>query len=511
MTTSNQNYDLGGFNMVVSIRQAVLNSQFSVLHRRLPRSTKEINISDGKYGLKAKLLPHKIQLLAEPEQKQQKACIGVNFKVDVFVGEDHTYENITPPNWEILYLSKLVQQEIQNDDWTPESCHLEDQVKAHIKELSKWEELQIIKIYFTFTKDRLSELADLSMSSLPGNMTPRDKNILLKLLDTYYKSTNLMEVQNILSLSPQVPQNYHYSNPEHIFWGSKLHHSLTYNKEQPQDSLLNFMAMSLHQPPPPEDALRDDNDPRGKLYYTPNFNGSDHPNDAGGILRYSQSHFIMKGFIDSLNYLTRLQHGNHPTEWEFKQTAPGKWGTSFHTEVRKGTLQSGPLYSFSTVNAYTFEVSDFSHPEHGHCVKVVMNASIIRHASVRNIRAQSNMRAKLVLYLTIDDGRHFLFHDDPEFSRNTHVLPKISNQKDYQAYIRYADREKTSENENFGQISRFFLLYHGSERTIFNPKHWRNQATPVFFPTSNDFRLSVPSMMYYRSFNNLRTYFNYNS
>ncbi|MEP0265339.1 hypothetical protein [Dokdonia sp.] len=513
MTTSNQNYDLGGFNMVVSIRQAVLNSQFAVLNRRLPRHIRNINVSDGTCKLKATLLPHKIQLLAEPGQKQQRAFIGVNFKIDVFVGEDHTYEeNIIPPNWEILYLSTLVQQEIQNEDWTPKSCHLENQVKTHIKELKKWEELQIIKIYFTFTKDRLSELADLSMSSLPGNMTPRDKRILLKLLDTYYKTTNLMEVQNILSLSPQVPQNYHYSNPEHIFWGSKLHHSLTYNKEQPQDSLLNFMAMSLHQPSPPEEALQDDNDPRGKLYYTPNFNGREHPNDAGGILRYSQSHFILKGFIDSLNYLTRLQHGNHPTKWEFKQTACGKWGTSFHTEVRKGILKRGLPYSFSTVNAYTFDIRDYEHPKHGRCVKVEMNASIIRHASARRFRAQSNMQAKLILYLTIDDGRHFFFHDDPEFSRNTHTLPTISNQADYRAYIRFADdKQETQEGEHFGQVSRYFLLYQGSERTIFNPKHWRNQATPVFFPTSNDFRLSVPSMMCYRTFNNLRTYFNYNN
>ncbi|WP_299207998.1 hypothetical protein [uncultured Dokdonia sp.] len=511
MTISDQKYDLGGFNMVVSVRQLTLNSQFSALHRRIPKPTKDIDVKDENYGLKASLLPHKIQLLAEPEQKKQRAYIGVNFKVNKFVGEDHTYENITPSNWEILYLSTLVQKEIQEADWSPESCHLEDSIKAHIGELSKWEELQIKKLYFTFTKDRLSELADLSMSSLPGNMTQRDKSILLELLDTYYNITGLMKTQNILALSPQVPENYQYSNPEHMFWGSKLHHSLTYNKERPQDSLLNFMAMSLHQPAPAEEFLRDDNDPRGKLYYTPNFNGTDHPNDAGGILRYSQSHFIMKGFIDSLNYIIRLQNGSHPTQWDFKQIAPGKWGTSFHTEVRKGILQSGLPYSFSTVNAYTFEAIDFNHPKHGHCVKVDINGSIIRHATARRYPAQSDMKAKLVLYLTIHDGRHFFFYDDPEFSRNKHAWPEISNESDYQAYIRFADKQTTSEGKHFGQVSRFFLKYHGPERTIFDPKHWRNRATPVFFPTSNDFRLSSPSMMYYRSFNNLRTYFNYNN
>lgn len=511
MKIPNKNYDMGGFNMVVSVRQATLNAQFGRIHRRLPSHIKNIIVSDGKYSLKATLLPHKIQLLAEPEQKKQKAFIGVNFKVNSFVGEDNSYnENITPPNWEIVYLSKLVQQEIRNEDWTPDSCHLEDQVKAHIKELKKWEELQIMKIYFTFTEDRLSKLADLSRSNLPVNMTSRDKGILLKLLDSYYKLNNLMEVQNILSLSPQVPKNYYYNKQEHMFWGSKLHHSLTYNKDRPDDSLLNFMAMTLHQPSPPESALRDDNDHRGKLYYTPNFNGNDHPLDADGILRYSQSHFIIKGFIDSLNYLVRLQNGSHPAKWEFRQVSPGKWGTSFHTEVEKGKLVGGRPYSFSTVNAYTFDVSDFSHPDHGHCVKVEMNASIIRHAKLRELHAQSKMEAKLILYLTIDDSRHFFFHDDPKFSRNKHAWPEVSNQSDYRSYTSFADTQKTQEGDNFGQVSRFFLLYHGSERTIFNSEHWRNRATPVFFPTSNDFRLSVPSMMHFRTFNNLRVYFNYN-
>jgi hypothetical protein len=157
-----------------------------------------------------------------------------------------------------------------------------------------------------------------------------------------------------------------------------------------------------------------------------------------------------------------------------------------------------------------FKAEDHQHPELGHCVRIELEGSIWRQALAGDRRAQTRMQARLILYLTIDDGKHFTFHDDPRHSRSRMTLPEVAGEPgQYERYIEHADRRQTDRGEHFGQISRFFLRYHGSERTIFDPRHWRHRATPVFLPTSTDLSLSVPSLLHFNGFNNLRTYINY--
>jgi hypothetical protein len=395
--TGNNNLNIGGYDMAISVTQSDINAQLSRLrgHGRIDTKIDQ-TFSDGT-SLTAILDAPTVLFKANPDQKNQRVFLVLHLASGTFTALDN--KQIKIEKWKVavkvvLKINPISPEEIKNHKGIP------DEVK---EKLQQFDEInyKVQQLYIDFKSSSWAVDIDRSLSTTPG-MPDKDYQSLGKLLDAHLRGFSGAHNPYNLGYVPTSTDTESFkADPDKSrFEPTGVSFSITDNGRL-NESTLNYMLMTNHR-----------EFPTGELSGIIRFNLI-----KGSLMRLSQRAFI-EDFI-----LARIQTElNMPG---FSGTNP--WSTQRETKKPEQKYQfSGNVEAwmrFEEVYPCRVNFTSGSRPGIGRCGIIEVGGTVNRKVWYRYRQGDQDqvltgaLRWFIELNVPVaENGRLFIKRNKPEWN-----------------------------------------------------------------------------------------------